>query len=61
MLSRHQLQCHEGIMNQAIYEWDYKKQLLSIQNDKMKKVVTDDYLIERPISKSLKTSTIISC
>ena len=60
MLSREliRLQCHEGIdEDKAIYEWDYKKQLLSIQNDKNEKdLFTDEYLIERPILKSLKTS-----
>ena len=29
------LQCHEGIdEDKAIYKWNYKKQLLSIQNEK---------------------------
>jgi len=60
MLSKEliRLQCHEGIdEDKAIYEWDYKKQLLSIQNDKNEKdLFTDEYLIERPILKSLKTS-----
>ena len=59
MLSKEliRLQCHEGIdEDKAIYEWDYKKQLLSIQNDKNEKdLFTDEYLIERPILKSLKT------
>ena len=52
------LQCHEGIdEDKAIYEWNYKKQLLSIQNEKNEKdLFTDEYLIERPILKSLKSS-----
>ena len=38
-------------------ELGYKKQLLSIQNDKNEKdLFTDEYLIERPILKSLKKS-----
>ena len=45
MLSKEliRLQCHEGIdEDKAIYEWDYKKQLLSIQNDKNEKDLFTD-------------------
>ena len=50
------LQCHEGIdEDKALYEWNYKKQLLSIQTEKdSKKLFTEEYLIERPILQSLR-------
>jgi len=55
------LQCHEGIdEDKAIYEWNYKKQLLSIQNEKNEKdLFTEDYLIERPILQSIKNNNCI--
>ncbi len=50
------LQCHEGIdEDKALYEWNYKKQLLSIQTEKeSKNLFTEDFLIERPILQSLR-------
>jgi len=50
------LQCHEGIdEDKALYEWNYKKQLLSIQTDKeSKNLFTEEFLIERPILQSLR-------
>ena len=50
------LQCHEGIdEDKALYEWNYKKQLLSIQTEKVSKnLFTEEYLIERPILQSLR-------
>ncbi len=50
------LQCHEGIdEDKALYEWNYKKQLLSIQTEKeSKNLFTEEYLIERPILQSLR-------
>ena len=48
MLSKEliRLQCHEGIdEDKAIYEWDYKKQLLSIQNDKNNIYYDKNYLL----------------
>jgi len=49
------LQCHEGIdEDKAVYEWNYKKQLLSIQsNEKNENLFDDKYLIKRPILKAL--------
>ena len=50
------LQCHEGIdEDKALYEWNYKKQLLSIQTEKeSKNLFTEEFLIERPILQSLR-------
>ncbi len=51
------LQCHEGIdEDKAVYEWNYKKQLLSIQQDKNAENLFDEkYLIKRPILNALTT------
>ena len=50
------LQCHEGIdEDKALYEWNYKKQLLSIQTEQdSKNLFTEEFLIERPILQSLR-------
>tara|TARA_Y100000768_G_scaffold232094_1_gene175319 strand:- start:313 stop:1146 length:834 start_codon:yes stop_codon:yes gene_type:complete len=49
------LQCHEGIdEDKAVYEWNYKKQLLSIQsNEKNENLFDEKYLIKRPILSAL--------
>ena len=51
------LQCHEGIdEDKALYEWNYKKQLLSIQTERdSKNLFTEEFLIERPILQSLRS------
>ena len=55
------LQCYEGLdESKALYEWNYQKQLLSIQvnmasEDKdalTKSLFSDEYLLERPLLKS---------
>ena len=52
------LQCYEGLdESKALYEWNYQKQLLSIQvnqnaQDKdalTKSLFSDEYLLERPL------------
>ena len=58
------MQCYEGLdESKALYEWNYQKQLLSIQvnmNDSDKDALTrslfsDDYLLERPLLKSIRS------
>ena len=55
------LQSHEGIdEDKALYEWNYRKQLLSLQSETEKSEVVDnifseDYLIERPILRALRS------
>ena len=55
------LQSHEGIdEDKALYEWNYRKQLLSLQSEADKNEVIDDifsedYLIERPILRALRS------
>lgn len=52
------LQCHEGIDEEkALYEWNYKKQLLSIQQNKNENdLFSREFLIERPIFRSLNSN-----
>ena len=58
------LQCYEGLdESKALYEWNYQKQLLSIQvnmntldSDKLtKSLFSDDYLLERPLLRSIRS------
>jgi len=57
------LQCYEGLdESKALYEWNYQKQLLSIQvnmgaedkDELTKSLFSDDYLLERPLLKSIR-------
>ena len=58
------MQCYEGLdESKALYEWNYQKQLLSIQvnmNSQDKDALTrslfsDEYLLERPLLKSIRS------
>ena len=58
------LQCYEGLdESKALYEWNYQKQLLSIQvnmgeNDRdalTRSLFSDEYLLERPLLKSIRS------
>ncbi len=58
------LQCYEGLDEaKALYEWNYQKQLLSIQvnmnetdKDKLTRdLFSDEYLLERPLLKSIRS------
>ena len=58
------MQCYEGLdESKALYEWNYQKQLLSIQvnmNAQDKEALTrslfsDEYLLERPLLKSIRS------
>ncbi len=54
------LQCYEGLdENKALYEWNYQKQLLHIQQGKEtgeeKNIFSSEYLLERPILKALQS------
>ncbi len=64
------LQCYEGLdESKAIYEWNYQKQLLSIQvgmggkaekdsadtAELTKSLFSEDYLLERPLLKSIRS------
>ena len=58
------LQCYEGLdESKALYEWNYQKQLLSIQvnmnsqdKDRLtKSLFSDEYLLERPLLQSIRS------
>ena len=58
------LQCYEGLdESKALYEWNYQKQLLSIQvnmgsqdaDTLTKSLFGDEYLLERPLLKSIRS------
>ena len=58
------LQCYEGLdESKALYEWNYQKQLLSIQvnmgrtdEDKLtRSLFSEQYLLERPLLKSIRS------
>ena len=54
------LQCYEGLdESKSIYEWNYQKQLLSIQvgmeTELTKSVFSEEYLLERPLLKSIRS------
>ncbi len=60
------MQCYEGLdESKALYEWNYQKQLLSIQvnmgaEDKdalTRSLFSDEYLLERPLLKSIRSET----
>jgi MoxR-like ATPase len=55
------LQCYEGLdAAQAIYEWNYQRQLLAIRADQTKSeadLFSDAYLLERPLLRSIRQST----
>jgi len=57
------LQCYEGLdESKALYEWNYQKQLLSIQVNRetdrdalTRSLFSDEYLLERPLLKSIRS------
>ena len=58
------LQCYEGLdESKALYEWNYQKQLLSLQvnmgaEDKdalTRSLFSDEYMLERPLLKSIRS------
>ena len=58
------LQCYEGLdESKALYEWNYQKQLLSIQVNKdsqekdalTKSLFGDEFLLERPLLQSIRS------
>ena len=58
------MQCYEGLdESKSLYEWNYQKQLLSIQvqmgkrdsDELTKSLFSDDYLLERPLLRSIRS------
>lgn len=60
------LQCYEGLdINNAVYEWNYQKQLLSIKlmeqsgsslKEKEHIIFSDEYILKRPLLKAITES-----
>ena len=58
------LQCYEGLDEaKALYEWNYKKQLLRIQADEghdwdeiEQDIFSEDFLLERPLLQAIRSS-----
>jgi len=57
------MQCYEGLdESKSLYEWNYQKQLLSIQvnmgrrdgDELTKSLFSDEYLLERPLLRSIR-------
>ena len=64
------LQCYEGLdESKALYEWNYQKQLLTIQMQQgaqdrkalTQSIFTDDFLLERPLLKSIRSDSRPFC
>ncbi|MFO7293227.1 MAG: MoxR family ATPase [Actinomycetes bacterium] len=59
------LQCYEGLdESKALYEWNYKKQLLRIQADHDKEwdeleddIFSDEFLLARPLLEAIRSET----
>ncbi|GES20762.1 hypothetical protein Aple_036580 [Acrocarpospora pleiomorpha] len=52
------LQCYEGLDEaRALYEWNYKKQLLRIQadDDAWGDIFSEEFLLERPLLKAIRS------
>ncbi|MFF4777841.1 AAA family ATPase [Microtetraspora fusca] len=52
------LQCYEGLDEaRALYEWNYKKQLLRIQADgeAWEDIFSEEFLLERPLLKAIRS------
>ena len=58
------LQCYEGLdESKTLYEWNYQKQLLSIQvhmgdedrDELTRSLFSDEYMLERPLLKSIRS------
>ncbi|HEX6351995.1 MoxR family ATPase [Actinophytocola sp.] len=53
------LQCYEGLdAGQALYEWDYPKQLLHVRADATD-VYREDFLLERPLLRALRRPSVL--
>ena len=59
------MQCYEGLdESKSLYEWNYQKQLLSIQvnmgkrdeDELTKSLFSDEYLLERPLLRSIRAT-----
>ncbi|ATY85511.1 ATPase [Kyrpidia spormannii] len=50
------LQCFEGLdASQALYDWNYHKQMVDIARGDAREVFGEEYLLERPLMRALRT------
>ncbi|ADG07003.1 AAA family ATPase [Kyrpidia tusciae] len=51
------LQCFEGLdASQALYDWNYHKQMVDLARGDAQNVFTEAYLLERPLMRALRSS-----
>lgn len=52
------LQCYEGLdINQAVYEWNYPRQLLEIQaHEKKPDIFSEEFLLKRPLLQAIDSA-----
>ena len=54
------LQCHEGIdLHQALYDWDYPRQLLHLRAGMDQPLYSERFLLRRPLLEALQTTDAV--
>ncbi|MGB3440653.1 MAG: MoxR family ATPase [Actinophytocola sp.] len=54
------LQCYEGLdAGQALYEWNYPRQLLALRGGEIGDVYAEEFLLARPLLRSLRSSSVL--
>jgi MoxR-like ATPase len=54
------LQCYEGLdAGQALYEWNYPRQLLAMRGGVVDDVYAEEFLLARPLLRSLRTPSVL--
>jgi MoxR-like ATPase len=54
------LQCYEGLdAGQALYEWNYPRQLLAMKGGDVGDVYAEEFLLARPLLRSLRTPSVL--
>jgi MoxR-like ATPase len=54
------LQCYEGLdAGQALYEWNYPRQLLALRGGVVDDVYAEEFLLARPLLRSLRAASVL--
>ena len=54
------LSCYEGMgSEQALYEWNYAKQLAAMQGRRDENVFTEEFMLDRPLLKVLRQPSAV--
>ena len=54
------LQCYEGLdAGQALYEWNHPRQLLALKGGDVGDVYAEEFLLARPLLRSLRSSAVL--